>query len=359
MSDPSKPTSSSTTATTSTTTDTPSNKDTNDNNPTAGFVPRVVESVVVHPLVLLSVTDHYNRVARDAANRRVVGVLLGETWKGRVDVTNSFAVPFEEDPREPGIFYLDHDYLEIMYTMFKKVSAKERIVGFYSTGPKIRPADLPLDKLFRKYTSNPVLVIIDIRPEVQGLPIQSYVTVETIIEGREAVRTFAHIPSEVGAYEAEEVGVEHLLRDINDPSVSTLGADIRHKLNGLQGLFSRLKEISTYLERVLLGKLPPNNEIMYQIQTILTLLPNIHIDPLRTSFFEITNDQHLALYTASLARSVIALHDLVTNKAKFKDGEVVPDEKEKENKEKDNKDKDGKDKTKEKTDDKDKKTEKK
>ncbi len=46
--------------------------------------------VVVHPLVLLSVVDHYNRVARDT-KKRVVGVLLGETYKGRVDITNSFA----------------------------------------------------------------------------------------------------------------------------------------------------------------------------------------------------------------------------------------------------------------------------
>jgi hypothetical protein len=49
-----------------------------------------VKEVVVHPLVLLSVVDHYNRVAKDS-RRRVVGVLLGETFKGRVDVTNSFA----------------------------------------------------------------------------------------------------------------------------------------------------------------------------------------------------------------------------------------------------------------------------
>eukprot|EP00952_Eustigmatos_sp_NYUAD-ZCMA_P001221 5437-Eustigmatos_ZCMA.PRE.1 len=41
-------------------------------------------------------------------------------------------------------------------------------------------------------------------------------------EGKEISRTFEHIPSSVGALEAEEVGVEHLLRDINDPSVSTL-----------------------------------------------------------------------------------------------------------------------------------------
>ena len=46
--------------------------------------------VVVHPLVLLSVVDHYNRVAKDT-KKRVVGVLLGETYKGRVDITNCFA----------------------------------------------------------------------------------------------------------------------------------------------------------------------------------------------------------------------------------------------------------------------------
>lgn len=49
-----------------------------------------VEKVVLHPLVLLSVVDHYNRVAKDT-KKRVLGVLLGEYCKGQIDVTNSFA----------------------------------------------------------------------------------------------------------------------------------------------------------------------------------------------------------------------------------------------------------------------------
>ena len=69
-------------------------------------------SVIVHPLVLLSVTDHYYRVAKDTKDKRVVGVILGESFQGRIDVTNSFAVPYEEDPKDPRVFYLDHDYLE-------------------------------------------------------------------------------------------------------------------------------------------------------------------------------------------------------------------------------------------------------
>jgi hypothetical protein len=56
----------------------------------AVMAPSTPDKVVLHPLVLLSVVDHYNRVAKDT-RKRVVGVLLGEVHKGVVDVTNSFA----------------------------------------------------------------------------------------------------------------------------------------------------------------------------------------------------------------------------------------------------------------------------
>lgn len=36
-----------------------------------------------------------------------------------------------------------------MFAMFKKVAAKEKICGFYSTGPKIRENDLQIAELFK------------------------------------------------------------------------------------------------------------------------------------------------------------------------------------------------------------------
>mmetsp|Transcript_19877 Transcript_19877/g.32694 ORF Transcript_19877/g.32694 Transcript_19877/m.32694 type:complete len:300 (+) Transcript_19877:50-949(+) len=284
------------------------------------MAPGIPETAIVHPLVLLSVVDHYNRVAKDT-KKRVVGVLLGETYKGRVDVSNSFAVPFEEDAKDPSIWYLDHSFLENMFNMFKKVNAKERIVGFYTTGPKIRPNDLELDVLFRRYCSNPVLVIIDIRPEVQGVPTQAYYSVEEVDDSKEATRTFKHIDSLVEAYEAEEVGVEHLLRDINDPTVSTLASRVQHKLTGLNGLKSRLEEMHTYLEKVVSGEMPVNNQVLYNMQDIFNLLPNLNIESLVQSFFVKTNDMHLVVYLSSLIRSIIALHNLLNNKIKYKDYE--------------------------------------
>ena len=49
--------------------------------------PSMAEKVIVHPIVLLSVVDHYNRLAMDT-KKRVVGMLLGSVSQGVVDITN-------------------------------------------------------------------------------------------------------------------------------------------------------------------------------------------------------------------------------------------------------------------------------
>lgn len=79
--------------------------------------------VVVHPLVLLSVTDHASRSA-SGTRKRVVGVLLGQDEGTRINIANSFAVPFEEDDRDGRTWFLDHDYIENMMAMFKKVNGE-------------------------------------------------------------------------------------------------------------------------------------------------------------------------------------------------------------------------------------------
>lgn len=35
-----------------------------------------------------------------------------------------FLVPFDEDDKDDSVWFLDHDYLENMYGMFKKVNGK-------------------------------------------------------------------------------------------------------------------------------------------------------------------------------------------------------------------------------------------
>ncbi|CAH2066251.1 unnamed protein product, partial [Iphiclides podalirius] len=238
--------------------------------------------VVVHPLVLLSVVDHFNRMGKIGNQKRVVGVLLG-CWraKGVLDVSNSFAVPFDEDDKDKSVWFLDHDYLENMYGMFKKVNAREKVVGWYHTGPKLHQNDVAINELIRRYCPNSVLVIIDAKPKDLGLPTEAYQAVEEVHDdGSPTTRTFEHVASEIGAEEAEEVGVEHLLRDIKDTTVD-IASD--------------------------------------------NFIDNLYIK---------TNDQSLVVYLAALVRSIIALHNLINNKITNRDAEEGKKEDAKEKKEK-------------------------
>ena len=69
-------------------------------------------------------------------------------------------------------------------------------------------------------------------------------------DGTPTTKTFEHVPSEIGAEEAEEVGVEHLLRDIKDTTVGTLSQQITNQLLGLKGLNGKLRDMVSYLEQV-------------------------------------------------------------------------------------------------------------
>merc|ERR1712216_806579 len=286
------------------------------------------DEVVVHPLVLLSVVDHFRRVEEDdSEDKRVVGVLLGEYRKGRLDVTSSFAVPFEEDENDPSIWFLDHSYLEKMSGMFRRINAKEKIVGWYSTGPKIRAADLDIHALFAEYCASPVFCIIDVRPDRVGIPVSAYLCENEIRDDgtQKEEKTFVHVPSAIEAFEAEEIGVEHLLRDVKDNTVSTLATQVAEKITSLQGLEKRLVEIKKYMDLVVDGTLPVNHEIMGPLQDSFNLLPNLNLEDYVKAFAVKTNDMMLVVYLSSLIRSVVALHDLINNKRAMKEAEQAAD----------------------------------
>ncbi|THG04704.1 hypothetical protein TEA_017770 [Camellia sinensis var. sinensis] len=245
------------------------------------------------------------------------------------------------------MWFLDHNYHESMFSMFKRINAKEHVVGWYSTGPKLRENDLDIHGLFNDYVPNPVLVIIDVQPKELGIPTKAYYAVEEVKEVNSTIavsgflvkllyivdqicyielgykrsnatlksqKVFAHVPSEIAAHEVEEIGVEHLLWDVKDTTISTLATEVTGKFAALKGLDARLRELCGYLDLVIDGKLPLNHEILYHLQDVFNLLPNLNVAELIEAFAVKTNDMMLVIYLSSLIRSVVALHDLINSK---------------------------------------------
>lgn len=289
------------------------------------------KTVTVSPLVLLSVVDHYNRVAKDS-KKRVVGVILGDNSSDTIKVTNCYAIPFEEDEKNPSVWFLDHNFIESMGEMYKKINATEKLIGWYHSGPKLKSSDLKINDVFKKYTPNPLLVIVDIQPRQVGIPTDAYFAVDDIKnDGSAAERTFVHVPSLIEAEEAEEIGVEHLLRDIRDQAAGTLSVKVTQSYQSLLGLHQKLRDIALYLDKVYTKNLPINHTILGKLQNVFNLLPNLAADaniidglhsqspnqssnPLSTAFTIKTNDELMMVYISTLVRAIIAFHDLIENK---------------------------------------------
>lgn len=156
-------------------------------------------------------------------------------------------------------------------------------------------------------------------------------------DGTTTTKTFVHTPSIIEAEEAEEIGVEHLLRDIRDVAVGTLSTRITSQLQSLQGLHLRLRDIGTYLQKVLDGDLPVNHAILGNLQDVFNLLPNLATpkpvlaatengaavpavgdSDLARAMSVKTNDQLMTIYLSSLIRAITAFHDLIENKIQNK-----------------------------------------
>jgi len=310
---------------------------------------------------------------------------------------NHFPVPFEEDERDPSIWFLDHSYAEAMLGMFRKVNgkgvvfsssfdsffvdranktlflsslsplfcltpeslpsrtkklARERVVGWYSTGPRLRPNDLAIHSLLGRFCSRPVLVVCrsgqpttaatpptptaggseSDEGRSDGLPITAYAAVDDVREGSggkggaSATKVFANVPTSVAATEAEDVGVEHLLRDVADDAAAglrTLSGDVSALASGLKSLRSRLVSAADYADAVATGKLPANQDILRLLQDAFNALPTAppssssvsgESAALSKALSARSNDMMLSAYIGSLVRAVLALHGLVDNR---------------------------------------------
>lgn len=184
------------------------------------------------------------------------------------------------------------------------------------------------------------------------------------------------------AEEAEEIGVEHLLRDIRDVAAGTLSTRITSQLQSLQGLHLRLRDIGAYLGKVLAGTLPVNHAILGNLQDVFNLLPGLSQAPRGTaqlngvgaltngaghmangtangisSSVQVadpgnelaramavkTNDQLMSIYLSSLIRAITAFHDLIENKIQNRQRQEEGSEKEKEKEQKEGKEGEKKD----------------
>ena len=271
--------------------------------------------VKIHPIALLSIVDHFERTVGVKKNKRALGVLLGEENNGILDVTNSYAIPFDEDPKMEGVFYLDHNYHETMFSMFKKINIKEKVLGWYVSGSSFKHHDLEINEIFAGYNKNAILITCDVNSKKEfDLPTKAFYAVEYVDNEGYIQRSFKSIACKVEAFEPEEVGVEHLIRELKDLNMDSLQNKLNNKVQSLVALRGKIQIISKYLEDVSTGRRKQDQQIIFALQRIMAKLPKVVSAEMKHALAAKVNENYLNLYISGIVKSVVAIHNLLNNR---------------------------------------------
>jgi len=282
-------------------------------------------NVIIHPLFLLNVVDHWQRVAK-GSKRRVLGAVLGEVKDGVLHCSNSFAVPFEEDPKDHSVSFLDGMYYQQLAYMFKKINTKERFVGWYSSGNTITPADLNIHKIFQEFACvemhsalPPVFCLVNVSSEINesALPVKVYYQTKVPSCDDRFISTFQLMPRcEIKGSDAEEVSVEHLIREVKEAHALSFKGQLQGHFGSIKEYVKNLKQIKDYLDDVAHGVMPPNQNVLRSIQDVLSLLPCHGDGKVIEGYEAIAKGTDLINYIGSLSLAVMTLHDLLENRSR-------------------------------------------
>jgi translation initiation factor 3 subunit F len=114
----------------------------------------------IHPLVILSILDHYTR---RASGDRVIGSLLGEQKEGVIEIKNSFPVPHKEGDEDIAV---DVEFHKSMLELHRTVYPTDIVVGWYATGKEVVDNDLVIHELYSDLKPNPVFLVLDASADI-------------------------------------------------------------------------------------------------------------------------------------------------------------------------------------------------
>jgi COP9 signalosome complex subunit 6 len=278
--------------------------------------------VHIHPLVVMSLADHYTREKLQNKKDRAIGLLFGKQ-KGQVvtifesfELANLDAKTLEE---------FEKNELEI----FKQIYPDYECVGWYSTGDKVRDGDKKMHQSVTKTveeekegaadwrSERPLYVLLDPAPkeDQRDLPLQVFEEAVKILDNKkttEFVKSVFRLTSD----EAERVTVVHCARVITgdegkeQSAVTTPYTTLKKAITSLN---ERLRILHKFLEDVQKGKVKADQKTLRRIKALCQRLPTMDTPSFRDDFFSEYNDALLVTYLASITKSQSSLNSLVEN----------------------------------------------
>lgn len=278
--------------------------------------------VLLHPLVIVNITDHFTRLNVNAAKGtrvRAVGALLGQQTNRRVEIFTSFEGMIKDNGE------LDAEFMKERKDMFNQVFPTYEILGWYATGSSLSTEDLAsINRPIRDaFNDSPFVLLMDttVGRNSKVLPVYIY---ETLLkhqaQGKEATATLQKVRYLIESEETERIGVDMAMHvDAAGENTSTLVPHAERLQTAVGMLNERISVLVKYLERVKAGAVPPDYEVLRRISSVCHQLPCADSPSFQAAFQSDYDDALLVTYLSEMTKGTAALSDVVEKSAAFSD----------------------------------------
>lgn len=269
---------------------------------------------VLHPLVILNVTDHFTRMrVNNDKPQRVIGALVGVQTGRKVEIHTSFEMVYDN---VDGAIVIDTKYLNQKRDQFLQVFPSYEILGWYTSGASLTERDQLPHKAIMEYNESPLLLLVNCEPtpDTRDLPVYVYETVLHIVDEM-PVTSFAKVAYRIESEESERISVDHIthLESSTAGDMSSLIKQLGGMKDAVYMLQQRIKLIALYLTKVKEGAHPRDHALLRMVLSLCHKLPAMDSTKFNVAYQNEYHDTLLISYLGVLTKGCNVLNELVDN----------------------------------------------
>lgn len=216
--------------------------------------------VSLHPIVILGISEFYNRMKWNNNTKRVFGGIIGEKTGSKIEILSNFEFLDKSDPAKNKIVDLDLEFLEERYKTVEQLFPNYEFVGLFSVGENTMADEQ--DKIIAKHlikfgVINPIALILSsdlLDKEELPLKVFSY---------DKHSENFTQVHHEIVGYDSERICIDTVTKS---GGVQNNDSQIVQNMDTIRSALSMLK---SNLKTVLYQMKQPENQSSQEFAELL------------------------------------------------------------------------------------------
>ena len=316
--------------------------------------------VILHPLVVINVSDHYTRfaamrmfpeaAARNAAadpsiaahalgdsrgNTRVIGILLGVQSGRTVEICHSFEL--QATMSLDHLTVVDAEFMQKRISQYKQIFGQYNVVGWYCTGSEVSPEDMRLHtEVFSVLNEAPILLIMNPGSSATAgaassskAPAKSYGGDARQVYSQNVLTAYqmelrvvndlpkmmlAPVPHRYASEDSERIAVDHVMRHAvpgGGDGTSSTALHLYTLRRSIKMLKSRMNLLVAFLEATASGSIEMDHSLLRRVAGVCARLPAMDCKEFSDAFADERQDSLVVTYLAGVTKSLCSLNEAV------------------------------------------------